>query len=166
MIRNISLIGMPGAGKTVVGQALSAHLGWNCIDTDRQIEDKLGATLQQVLEDRGYQALRRLEAEHIESLALNSTIISTGGSAVYSADGMRHLQRISTIVFLDIDLATVEKRIHNFDQRGIASSEGQTLEMIFADRYPLYQKYAQITLPNAEISAEQAAATIASELGM
>ena len=147
---------MPGAGKSVVGKALAAQLGWDFIDTDRQIEAAAGTSLQQLLEEQGYLALRAREAEHILSLSPARTVISTGGSAVYSEPGMTHLRNISTVVFLDIDLATVATRISNFGQRGIASAENQTLEMIFAERLPLYRKFADITLPNAAGSPELA----------
>jgi shikimate kinase len=164
MTRNISLIGMPGAGKTVVGQALAAQLGWQCIDTDRLIERDAGASLQQLLDDQGYLALRRLEEAQVLSLSTSETVISTGGSVVYSQAGMRHLMDISTVVFLDIDLATVKRRIHNIDQRGIASAQDQSLDMIFEERFPLYREYAQLSLPNAEGSAEQAVLEILSKL--
>ena len=166
MTRNISLIGMPGAGKTVVGQALAAQLGWQCIDTDRLIEKDAGASLQQLLDDRGYLALRQLEEAQVLSLSTSESVISTGGSVVYSQAGMRHLMDFSTVVFFDIDLATVKRRIHNIDQRGIASAQDQSLDMIFEERFPLYRKYAQISLPNAEASAEQAVFEILRQLAV
>ncbi len=157
---------MPGAGKTVVGQALAAQLGWQCIDTDRLIEKDAGASLQQLLDDRGYLALRQLEEAQVLSLSTSESVISTGGSVVYSQAGMRRLMDISTVVFLDIDLATVKRRIHNIDQRGIASAQDQSLDMIFEERFPLYRKYAQISLPNAEASAEQAVFEILRQLAV
>ena len=100
------------------------------------------------------------------SLSTSETVISTGGSVVYSQAGMRRLMDISTVVFLDIDLATVKRRIHNIDQRGIASAQDQSLDMIFEERFPLYRKYAQISLPNAEASAEQAVFEILRQLAV
>ena len=164
MTRNISLIGMPGAGETVVGQALAAQLGWQCIDTDRLIEKDAGASLQQLLDDRGYLALRQLEEAQVLSLSTSESVISTGGSVVYSQAGMRRLMDISTVVFLDIDLATVKRRIQNIDQRGIASAQDQSLDMIFEELFPLHREYAQLSLPNAEGSAEQAVLEILSKL--
>lgn len=98
------------------------------------------------------------------SLSTSETVISTGGSVVYSQAGMRHLMDISTVVFLDIDLAIVKRRIHNIDRRGIASAQDQSLDMIFEERFPLYREYAQLSLPNAEGSAEQAVLEILSQL--
>ena len=117
-----------------------------------------------MLDDQGYLALRQLEEAQVLSLSTSETVISTGGSVVYSQAGMRHLMDISTVVFLDIDLATVKRRIHNIDQRGIASAQDQSLDMIFEERFPLYCEYAQLSLPNAEGSAEQAVLEILSQL--
>lgn len=145
---------------------MAAQLGWQCIDTDRLIEKDAGASLQQLLDDRGYLALRQLEEAQVLSLSTSESVISTGGSVVYSQAGMRRLMDISTVVFLDIDLATVKRRIHNIDQRGIASAQDQSLDMIFEERFPLYRKYAQISLPNAEASAEQAVFEILRQLAV
>ena len=120
--------------------------------------------LQKLLNDQGYLALRQLEEAQVLSLSTSETVISTGGSVVYSQIGMRHLMDISTVVFLDIDLATVKRRIQNIDQRGIASAQDQSLDMIFEERFPLYREYAQLSLPNAEGSAEQAVLEILSQL--
>ncbi len=70
----------------------------------------------------------------------------------------------STVVFFDIDLATVKRRIQNIDQRGIASAQDQSLDMIFEELFPLHREYAQLSLPNAEGSAEQAVLEILSKL--
>ncbi len=165
MKTNVSLIGMPGAGKSVVGRGLADHLGWRFVDTDRLIEEREGAKLQGILDDAGYLAVRRLEEATILTLKLERCVIATGGSAVYSQSGMSHLQEMSTIVFLDIDLATVKQRVRNFDQRGIACAQDQTLEAIFAERYPLYRQYAEITLANSKSGPEQAVLALAEGLG-
>jgi shikimate kinase len=164
MTNTISLIGMPGAGKSVVGSELAAHLGWEFLDTDRQIETAAGTSLQQLLDESGYLALRSVEEKHILSLAPTSAVIATGGSVVYSELAMEHLRRISTVVFLDIDLPTVMMRINNFGQRGIASAANQTLAMIYAERLPLYRKFAAITVPNSSGTARHAVTEIIQQL--
>tara|TARA_S200000501_G_scaffold321466_2_gene316881 strand:- start:223 stop:684 length:462 start_codon:yes stop_codon:yes gene_type:complete len=117
-----------------------------------------------LLDVQGYLALRRLEEAQVLSLSTSETVISTGGSVVYSQAGMRHLMDFSTVVFFDIDLATVKRRIQNIDQRGIASAQDQSLDMIFEELFPLHREYAQLSLPNAEGSAEQAVLEILSKL--
>ena len=56
----ISLIGMPGAGKSTVGVVLAKLAGLRFVDTDLDIQVRAGATLQQILERDGYQRLRAL----------------------------------------------------------------------------------------------------------
>jgi len=163
---NISLIGMPGAGKSAVGKALARHLGWDFVDTDRQIERDAGTSLQQLLDERGHLALRELEETHILALTPNKSVISTGGSVVYSPHAVSHLRRLSTVVFLDVELATVKARVQNFGERGIASARGETLATIYAERLPLYKSSADITVPNSRGSAEQAVSEIIAQLGL
>lgn len=146
---------MPGAGKSVIGKSLAIRLGVEFVDTDLLIEATHNAPLQNILNERGYLALRQLEEEQILSMAPTDQVIATGGSAVYSDKAMLHLKESSTLIFLDIDLDTVRQRIHNFDQRGIARAPGQSIEMIFHERYALYQQYADIQLLSAGNSPEK-----------
>ncbi len=155
MKSSITLIGMPGAGKSVIGKSLATRLGLEFVDTDLLIEATHNAALQHILNERGYLALRQLEEEQILSMAPAGQVIATGGSAVYSDKAMRHLKKFSSLIFLDIDLDTVRQRIHNFDQRGIARAPGQNIQMIFQERYALYQSYADIQLSSAGDSAQK-----------
>ena len=82
--RNIVLIGMPAAGKSTLGVLLAKQLGYDFVDTDLLIQRQADKTLASYLKERGYQALRRLEAQVIQALTLTHTVIATGGSAVCS----------------------------------------------------------------------------------
>lgn len=144
MTTNITLIGMPGAGKTVIGSLLSNALEYALVDTDGLIETRFASTLQKVLDDNGYSKLREFEAQEIQTLRCENSVIATGGSAIYSPDAMNYLASISTIVFLDISLATLIERVNNFSQRGIARAPEQTLEMLYAERLPLYRQHAEL----------------------
>lgn len=145
----ITLIGMPGAGKSVIGKRLAARLELSFVDTDLLIEANYGTPLQNILDERGYLALRQIEEQQILSMTPRSEVIATGGSAVYSDKAMTYLKGVSTLIFLDIDLPTVRQRIHNFDQRGIARAPGQSIEMIFKERHALYKKYGDLQVSSA-----------------
>ncbi len=88
---NIILIGMPGAGKSTLGVLLAKAIGYDFIDADLLIQRQAGMTLVDYLHNHGYQALRQLEAEVIQGLNSASSVIATGGSAVYSDEAMYHL---------------------------------------------------------------------------
>jgi shikimate kinase len=108
--------------------------------------------------------LRKVEEEEILKIHPEKHVIATGGSAVYSEKAMGHLCAISTIVFLKADLEIIEKRIGNFNSRGIAKAKNQTFKDLFFERQPLYEKYAQTVIDCNSISQEEAAVLIAERL--
>jgi len=153
-MNNIILIGMPGAGKSTVGVILAKHCSMDFIDTDLLIQRRSGTSLQHILDKSGYLALRAIEEEVLVSLSVNHTVIATGGSAVYSAQGMEHLKNIGTIVYLKLPYTDIIGRIKNFSTRGIAAPPTQPFKSIFLERTRLYQQHAQITIDCRSKTAE------------
>jgi len=80
--KSVVLIGMPCSGKTTIGALLAEELGLEFVDTDRRIEQRIGDTLQNVLEKRGYMALRNIEEQTLLKEDIKDKVIATGGSAV------------------------------------------------------------------------------------
>lgn len=143
---NLVLIGMPGSGKSTVGVLLAKRLGLGFIDTDLLIQQETGRTLQAIVDDDGYQALRRVEEQVLCKLDVRHQVISTGGSAVYSESAMHHLKADGLVVFLDIPLAVVLERIGDYSLRGISRRPDQSLEDMFIERLALYRRFADITI--------------------
>jgi len=142
----ITLIGMSGAGKSLVGKELAKKVKYDFIDIDKIIEKKNNLQLQRVIEKIGKKKFLKLEEKTVLDLEYtNKLVISSGGSVVYSKKSMRHLETISKIVFLDAPLKDIKKRILDFSARGIVGLE-DGLEKIFDERYELYKKYADITI--------------------
>ncbi|WP_316348872.1 shikimate kinase [Desulfuromonas acetoxidans] len=158
---NITLIGMPGAGKSTIGIILAKNLGMGYIDTDILIQINQQKTLQEILDESDYLNLRRIEEQEILRLNITNQIIATGGSAVYSEKTMAHLKTISTIVFLDVSFDEICRRIHNFDTRGIACAENQTFEDLYQERLQLYRRYAEVTVDGNVMDQDEMAETIA-----
>ena len=75
-----------------------------------------------------------------------SYVIATGGSAVYSAATMGHLARIATVVYLDVPLDTLRGRLGDLGQRGVIRAKGQSLDELFAERRPLYERWADLRI--------------------
>ena len=146
MASNITLIGMPGAGKSTIGIILAKALGFGFIDTDVLIQTRRQQTLQQIIDTHDHLYLRSVEEKEILSIHADTHIIATGGSAVYSEKAMNHLSAISTIIFLDVAFEEIQRRIHNFETRGIAKAKHQTFSQLFAERRILYKKYADISI--------------------
>ena len=166
MINNITLIGMPGAGKSTVGIILAKNCGLGFIDTDVLIQINQQKTLQQILDESDHLALRGIEEKEILKLNIENHVIATGGSAVYSVDAMKHLQSISNVIFIEISLEQVRKRVLNFSARGIAKAKDQSLEELFQERQRLYKRYAQFTIDGNAAPQELLAVQIASRIGL
>ena len=152
---NIVLIGMPGAGKSTVGVILAKEAAFNFVDTDVLIQTSQGRALQDIVDTDGHLALRRIEEEILLSLNCRHHVIATGGSAVYSQKAMHHLKAAGTTIFLDADLATIRKRVHNFDTRGLAKRADQSFEDLFTERHSLYTQYADLTINCCNLSHEE-----------
>ncbi len=153
-VKNIILIGMPSAGKSTVGIIIAKNLGMNFIDTDVLIQTRQGKLLQNILDTKGTEAFLKIEEEAILSMDCSNTVIATGGSAVYSGKAMEHLKRNGLVIYLHIAMETVYTRLRNLKTRGVVLSKGQTLEDIYSERVPLYEKYAHIKLECSNYSIE------------
>ena len=143
---NIILIGMPGCGKTTVGELLAKLMGYDFIDTDLIIQHAEGKKLFEILRDSGSEYFSRLENSVNKNLQAKRTVIATGGSVVYEKEAMEHLKSIGKVVYLEVSLGQLEKRIKNFATRGIRIEEGQTFRDLYLERLPLYKRYADITV--------------------
>lgn len=166
MKNNITLIGMPGAGKSTTGIILAKILSMGFLDSDILIQINRGQSLQSILEESDYMNLRRIEEEEILKINISNNVIATGGSAVYSRKAMEHLQNISVIVFLHVDLDELKNRIHNFDSRGIAKAEDQSFSELFQERDKLYREYAHITIDAASVTQDDAAVIISEKIDL
>jgi shikimate kinase len=156
----ISLIGMPGAGKSTVGVILAKLTGMRFVDTDLDIQVREDATLQQILERHGYQYLRNVEQQVLLEIPLGHAIISTGGSVVYSETAMQRLGEAGPVVYLAADLASLERRVAAAPLRGIACDPAQGYPEVFAERTPLYRRHADIMVDATAGTADEVAAAI------
>lgn len=148
---NIILIGMPGCGKSTIGVLLAKNLAYGFLDSDLVIQEQSGRKLQDMINDMGPEAFAAFEDAVNSTLIPHHTVIATGGSAVYGARAMAHFKEIGTIVYLEAPYEAIEKRIQNFETRGIVIPEGQTFRDVYNERSALYEKYADITV-NADRS--------------
>jgi shikimate kinase len=161
---NLILIGMPGAGKSTIGLLLAkyAHLGF--LDTDLLLQAREGRSLQQIVNQEGYLGMRAVEERLILSLDCQHHVIATGGSVVYSEAAMQHLCSLGRIIFLDIPLLKLLPRLTDLDTRGLVHRPGQSLADLYAERLPLYRRYAHLTIDCQGLTPEQVARVICTRL--
>lgn len=152
-MNNISFIGMAGCGKSTIGRVLSSQLGISFVDTDLLIEEKFKLSLEQLKKEKGYEFVRQAEEQEILGLDENIKVISTGGSAVYSEKSMLHLNSFSKIIYINTPLDEIKQRIGDGQGRGLAAPEGLSIDDIYKERVPLYNKWADTKL-NGDKSIE------------
>jgi len=151
---NVVLIGMPGAGKSTVGVLLAKATSRDFLDTDVALQARQQRTLQQLLASEGIEGFRRVEEDVVLTLECHDTVIATGGSVVYGQRGMAHLKAGGVVVYLKLPLAILADRIRDVEGRGVVMTKEQTLEDLLAERAPLYEGYADVTVDCQELSHE------------
>ena len=144
--KNIILIGMPGAGKSTVGVVLAKRRGCRFLDSDLLIQEKYDALLHELITKYGTEGFLKIEEEVNASIHVQQTVIATGCSVVYGRTAMEHLGKIGTVVYLKLSCETIEDRLGDLNERGVTLRQGQTLEDLYAERIPLYEKYADVTV--------------------
>jgi shikimate kinase len=160
----ISLIGMPGAGKSTIGVLLAKELGLSFVDSDLIIQVRHDTTLQDLLDRHGHLQLRQYEEEVLLDIPLAHSLIATGGSAVYSVASMQRLRDAGPGVFVDVPLPTLLERVDNEANRGIARAPGQDFISVFEERIPLYRRHADITFAANELSAREVCRLLCTQL--
>jgi shikimate kinase len=157
MKSNLTLIGMPGAGKSTIGIILAKNLTFGFIDTDVLIQINRQKSLQQIIDESDHLNLRAIEENEILKLNIDNHVIATGGSAPYSSKAMTHLRQISNVIFLEVSFKEIERRIENFATRGIAKAKDQSFQELYNERQSLYKKYAEMIIDCNKLNQDQIA---------
>ena len=155
---NIVLMGMPGSGKSTVGNALARKLGRPFIDTDEVIIEREGLHTSKIIEQKGEPYFRDRETEVVMEVSkLQGYVIATGGGVVLREENMKALKQNGIVVFLD-------RNILNLSKDGRPLSQGEdALQKLYKERIDLYTKYADITA-DSNIPVEGVADSIVSDL--
>jgi len=159
---NIVLIGMRGAGKSVVGKRLAALTGKEFVDTDDLVEKRQGALISEIVKALGWSHFRALEKEIIEEVCKRDhLVIAAGGGAVLDPDNVGSLRGNGLVFWLKADPHVVWERM-NQDSRTTRSRPTLTgkgaleeLEEVMAHREPFYDKAADIHLDTAGLKVEE-----------
>lgn len=149
--RNITLVGMPGVGKSTVGVVLAKVLGYRFVDSDLEIQEQTGKLLHELISELGDEGFLKLEDQVNAGLQVTNSVIATGGSAVYGQKAMEHLREISMVIYLRLSCESLKERLGDLHERGVVLKPGQTLEDLMEIRGPLYEKYADLIIEEEDL---------------
>lgn len=130
----IALIGPSGSGKSSIGRAIAAKLGWKFIDSDREIESKSGRTIAEIFRENGESEFRKQESLFLEELAstLQKTqaqiVLSTGGGMPIFADNVDKLEAMAFLVYLSAPVEVLVTRIKFGEERPLLGSAARSGE--------------------------------------
>lgn len=143
---NVVLIGMPGCGKSTIGVVLAKTLNYSFLDADLLIQEQTGKRLQQIIDYDGLDKFYEIEEKVLSGIQCDRTVIATGGSAVYYPAAMEHLKELGAVVYIQLSCENVKHRLGNLATRGVAGAKDKTVDQLYAERVPLYEKYADFII--------------------
>lgn len=159
---NITLIGMPSSGKSTLGRLTARLLERDFVDTD-EVLGRLTRTAStaELAKQTDFEGFVRAEDAAVRSVLPEQTIIATGGSVVYSARAMRHLQKLGPIIYIKVPLEKIEQRVNLNPARGVILAPGQTFADLFATRHRLYLRYSDMEFTPEELDVKTSARLLA-----
>lgn len=163
-MKNVILIGMPGVGKSTLGVVLAKVLGYQFLDSDLLIQKQEKRKLWQIIQEEGTEGFTAIENRVNASIDVTESVIATGGSVVYCEEAMQHLKSIGKVVYLKVSLENLSKRLGNLKGRGVLLKKGQTLESLYEERTPLYEKYADVIVDEGDGDMEASLESLLAEL--
>ena len=140
----VTLIGMPGCGKSTVGRVLADRLGVPFTDPDRLIEAGEGKPLGEVLAGTDRDGFRAIEEQYNLAVPAAPAVVAPGGSVIYGEAAMRHLSALGPVVWLDVPLAVIESRLGCLRERAVVMAPGTTMADLEAERRPLLERWATL----------------------
>jgi shikimate kinase len=167
----VVLIGPPGAGKTAVGPLVAARLGVPFRDTDAEVGAAAGKPVSDIFIENGEEAFRALERETVARaldehgmLREQGGVLALGSGAILD-DQIRRLLEDLPVVYLSADFATIARRVGLDRPRVVVpgNPRGQ-LRAMLAERHPLYQGLAAVTVPTDDLDPEELADQIAARI--
>jgi len=158
-----------GCGKTTVGNALARLLGRRFVDMDDYIASEAGMGIPSIFALHGEEYFRGLETRAAAGLSRSSgLVISVGGGAVLRAENVASLKSGGVIVFIDVPLEVIGRRLEGDLARPLLSrpDRDEAMKRLFESRLPIYRAAADLIVQNADDApAEAVAELIISGLG-
>ena len=145
-MKNVVMIGMPGAGKSTIGVILAKELGYHFIDSDLVIQEREGRLLREIIASEGLERFKEIENQANYEIEATNSVIATGGSVIYGKEAMERFYEKDVVVYLKLSYKSISKRIGDPKKRGVVLKEHQSLKDLYEERCPLYEKNAHVTV--------------------
>lgn len=142
----ITLIGMPAVGKSCMGRAIARQFNMKLVDGDKEIERIEGRRLQEIMDEDGLDGFCAVEERVLSGIAEDNIVFTPGGSAVYYPSVMEHFKSSGIVIYLYASADTILSRLVDFSKRGVVLKPGMTMQDLYNERAPLFEKYADITV--------------------
>ncbi len=145
----ISLVGLPGSGKSTVGRQLARRLSLPFYDSDHVIEQRLGCSIREFFEREGEERFRDIEQAVLDELTQGpACVLSTGGGSVLRAVNRAHLHDRGRVVYLRSTPEEVFRRVRHDRNRPLlqVADPLQRLRDLYAVRDPLYRETAHFVI--------------------
>ncbi len=163
----ISIVGLPGSGKSTVGRQLARRLQLPFLDSDHVIEERLGCSIRDYFEREGEASFREVEESVIDELTLQASgVLSTGGGAVLRPANRLHLHDRGHVIYLRSSPEELFRRLRHDVSRPllqVADPLGR-LRDLFAQRDPLYRETAHFIIETGRPSVSTLVNMIAMQL--
>ena len=143
MLKNLTLTGMMGVGKTTIGKNLAKKLKYNFVDIDKLIEKNEGTSINLIFKNKSESYFRKIESEiTLNELKKNKLVISLGGGAFLNNNNKKNVKKLSTSFWLDVSVDELVKRLKNSNQRPLLHKKniGDVLKKIYFERKKIYNE--------------------------
>lgn len=142
MINAVLLIGMPGCGKSTFGKLLADELGYDFIDMDKYIEEKMGITVKEIFFTKGEDFFRKIETEACEELSkLSNLVIASGGGVVKNRRNIEFFSKSLTL-FINRPLERILGDLDT-EARPLLQDGKEKLIELYRERIDLYRTYGE-----------------------
>ena len=163
--KNICLVGLMGAGKSVIGKLLAKELRMIHYDSDRLIEKKLNKSINQIFSDHSEYYFRNIEEDIVLSLLVKKNcVISLGGGSILSDLTRKAIFINSFSIYLNVDIEILYERLKKSKKRPLINNKNikEKLIHLAQDRNKYYRK-ANLIVNNLK-NTEEALNTIKVQL--